>query len=606
MKNDLVKALVTVGIVSVLLALIMISPAQAQPRYGGTLVWGIGSDPPTLRGASASTFLFQQVQAQPFNCLVSNDFKTGEWKPELAQSWQISPDGLKVVFNLVRNATWHDGKPFTSADVKFTFEKVSPKYVSFAASFMGSVQSIETPDDYTVVINMKKPFPAMLSPSIGIGGSGWSIMPKHLYDGTDYDTNPYNVQPVGTGAWKFKEWVRGDHITFVRNEKYFRKGLPYLDQMIYKVIPAPAARALAFEKGEVDFMWAMVLGYSDAVTEMKNIEAGKLPGKKVWLYPSQSGSCDVLIFNLQSEGPAFFKDVRVRKAIAYAIDLQKICDLVYFGTALPQLGPVSSAPACSWYFDPAAKQPTYDPAMANKLLDEAGYKRGADGIRFKMRISVDPVGYPTHLKEGEVMKDALKEVGIDLNIVTLETAAWHDAVFTRWDFDTFVFPMSTGPDPMLVQQYFTGKGIRRVSWSNAGGYNNSKVNDLFYASEVEMNKAKRADLVKQATRIMVDDQAAVWLVTRQYVNALNLDFSDQFQLGAWEYTGGIGFARMEGVYWLKAPAPTTTTTVAPTTTTVAPPAAPGIDTNTVALVVAVVIIAAGVAYWLKKPKAKAA
>jgi peptide/nickel transport system substrate-binding protein len=603
MKIDLVKILLTATIISVLLAPLVTSPAIAQPRYGGRLVWGIGSDPPTLRGASASTFLFQQVQAQPFNCLVSNDFNTGEWKPELAESWQISPDGLRVVFNLVRNATWHDGKPFTSADVKFSLLKVNPKYVSFAASFNESVKSIDTPDDYTVVINMKKPFPAMLSPSIGIGGSGWSIVPKHLYENTDFDTNPYNVKPVGTGAWKFEEWARGDHITFVRNEKYFKKGLPYLDKMIYKVIPATAARALAFEKGEVDFMWAMVLAYSDGARLMKDIQDGKLPGKKVWLYPSQSGSCDVLIFNLQPEGPAFFKDVRVRKAIAYAIDQKKICDLVYYGTALPQLTPVSSAPACRWYYDADSKQPAYDPSMANKLLDEAGYKKGPDGIRFKMRISVDSIGYPTHLKEGEIFKDLLKEVGIDLNIVSLETAAWHDAVFTRWDFDTFVFPMSTGPDPMLVQQYYTGKGIRRVSWSNAGGYNNSKVNELFYASEVEMNRAKRADLVKQATKIMVEDQAAVWLVTRQYVNALNLDFSDQFQPGVWEYGGGIGFARTEGVYWLKAPAPTTPTKT--TTTVTTPTAAPAIGTETIALIVVIAVVVIAAVYWMRKPQKKA-
>jgi hypothetical protein len=158
--------------------------------------------------------------------------------------------------------------------------------------------------------------------------------------------------------------------------------------------------------------------------------------------------------------------------------------------------------------------------------------------------------------------------------------------------------MSTGPDPLLIIRYYTGKGIEPVSWSNAGGYNNSKVNELFYASEVEPNRAKRADLVKQATKILVDEQAAFWMVARPYVTAVNLDFSDQYQPGAWEYTGGVCFARTERVFWIKAPAPTTTTTVAPS-------AAPGIDMNTVALIVAIVIIGAGVAYWLKKPKSKA-
>jgi len=289
----------------------------------------------------------------------------------------------------------------------------------------------------------------------------------------------------------------------------------------------------------------------------------------------------------------------VRKAIAAAIDTKKINDLVYFGTAPPQLGPVSPAPATKWFQDPEVKQPSYDPALANTLLDEAGYKKGPDGIRFKMRITVDSAGYPAHVKEAEIMRDNFKEVGIQLDIVAVDTPAWHDAVFKRWDYDTFIFPMSTGPDPLLIIRYYTGKGIARVSWSNAGGYNNSKVNELFYASEVEMNKAKRTELAKQATRLLVEDQAQVWLVTRQYVNALNLDFSDAFQPGAWEYTGGVCYQRTERVYWLKAPAPTVTT---PTTVTTPAPA-PAVGTETLALIVIVVIVVGiGFAYRLKKPK----
>jgi len=606
MKISLVKVLLATTIISVFLAPAMTSPVMAQPRYGGTIVWGMGSDPalPGLLGSGSGTFLFQQVAHQIFNTLVASDFVTGEWKPELAESWEISPDGMRLKFNLIRNATWHDGKPFTSADVKYSYESINPVYNGFAAMFKAALSSIETPDAYTVVINMKTGWPAMFSPIQGFSGVGWSIAPKHLYEGTDIATNKYNNEPIGTGPWKYKEWVRGDHITLVKNEKYWKKGIPYLDQMIFKIIPSASGRALAFEKGEVDLLWAMTLAYSDAARLMDDIKAGKLPGKKVWLYPSQSGSCDVLILNQQPSGPAFFKDVKVRKAIAAAIDTKKINDLVYFGTAPPQLGPVSPAPATGWYCDPEARQPAYDPALANRLLDEAGFKKGPDGIRFKMRITVDSAGYPAHVKEGEIMRDNLKEVGIELSIVSLDTPAWHDAVFVRWDYDTFIFPMSTGPDPLLIIRYYTGKGIARVSWSNAGGYNNSKVNELFYASEVEMNKAKRTELAKQATRLLVEDQAQVWLVTRQYVNALNLDFSDTFQSGAWEYTGGVCYQRTERVYWLKAPAPPVTT---PTVTTVTTPApAPAVGTETLALIVIVVIVVGiGIAYRLKKPKPQA-
>lgn len=604
MKISLSKTLLAITILIVLVAPMLTPPVAAQPKRGGTLIWAVASDPnlPGLLGAGSGTFLFQQAASQVFNTLVSYDSKNLQWRPELAQSWTVSPDGLTMTFNLVKNATWHDGVPFTSADVSYSIQKVNPVYNGFAADFMKFVSSVNTPDDYTVVFNMKQPFPAIFSPVVGLGGVGWSIVPKHLYDGKDLATNEYNNKPVGTGPWMFKEWVKGDHITFVRNPNYFKKGLPYLDQLIFKIIPDASARALAFEKGDVDFEWALGgLTYADGVRIQDEISSGKLTGKKVWFYPSQSGSSDILYLNQLPNGPAFLKDIKVRQALAYAVNLTKMNELVYFNKGTVMTGPVSPAPATSWYYDPNAKQPTYNPAMANKLLDDAGYKPGADGTRFKMRITVDSVGYPQYVKEGEVMRDFLKAVGIQLNVVTLDTAAWHDAVFRRWDYDTFIFPMSTGPDPHLIVRYYTGPGIQPVSWSNAAGYNNSKVNDLFAASEVEPNRAKRTDLVLQATRLLVTDQAAFWMLARPYVNALNMDFSDEFQPGAWENAGGVCIQRLEAVYWTKG------TPIVPATTAItsatSPVAQPAIGSDTLlAIVVLIIIVAVGAFYWQRRSK----
>jgi len=385
----------------------------------------------------------------------------------------------------------------------------------------------------------------------------------------------------------------------VKNDKYFKKGLPYLDQLIFKVIPDAAARALAFEKGDVDFEWALGgLSYSDGARLQDSISSGKLTGKRVWFYPSQSGSADILYLNQLPNGPQFMKDIRVRKAIAYAIDLNKLNELVYFGKATVMTGPVSPAPATAWYYDPKQTQPTYDPAMANKLLDDAGYKPGPDGIRFKMRITVDSVGYPQYVKEGEVMRDFLKAVGIQLDIVALDTAAWHNAVFVKWDYDTFIFPMSTGPDPHLIVRYYTGDGIQPVSWSNAAGYNNTQVNQLFAASEIEPDRAKRASLVEQATGVLVNDQAAFWMVARPYVNAVNTDFSEELQPSAWENAGGVCIQRLEGVYWTKGTAMATSTTAAITTT----PTTPTFGMESVAAIIVVIVIAIGAFIWRRRPK----
>jgi peptide/nickel transport system substrate-binding protein len=604
MKISLAKVVLAIAIIAIIVAPMMTQPVAGQARLGGTLVWGIASDPnlPGLLGAGAGTFVYQEVAHQLFNTLVAYSSSTLQWVPELAQSWQVTPDGLKLTFNLVKNATWHDGVPFTSADVKYSLEKVNPVYNGFAADFIKFVSSIEAPDNYTLIINMKQPWPAMFSPVVGLGGVGWSIMPKHLYEGKDVGTNEYNNKPVGTGPWKFKEWVKGDHITFVKNPTYFKKGLPYLDQLIFKIIPSAPARALAFEKGDVDFLWGLGgLSYGDGDRLAKDVSAGKLPGKNVWFFPSQSGSSDILYLNQQPNGPKFFKDVRVRKAIAYAVDLKKMNELVYFGAGSVLTNAVSPAPATSWYM-PDAKQPTYDPSMANSLLDEAGYKKGSDGTRFKFRITIDSVSYPQYVSEAQVLKDFLNAVGIQLDIITLDTAAWHDAVFRRWDYDTFIFPMSTGPDPHLIVRYYTGRGIEPVSWSNAAGYNNSKVNDLFYASEVEPDRAKRTELVKQAVTILVQDQAEYWMLARPYVNAVNLDFSDKYQPKAWEDAGGVCYYRLEGVYWTKG-TPLVTTTAAATTVTTPTAAPPAVGTESiVAIIIAIIIVGIGMFYWRRKPK----
>jgi len=530
--------------------------ARGQPRYGGTLVWGIITEPPHLVGAGPPTWVYQQVTQHIYNTLVRWNPEKWEWEPELAESWEVKVDEkgrMIITFHLVRNATWHDGKPFTSADVKFTYEEIAPLFNSFIAAMMRDyVEAIETPDNYTVVFIFKHPWAPAFYPGI-FCGCATGIMPKHLYEGTDILHNPYNMKPVGTGPWKFKEWKRGEYIILERNENYWKKGIPYLDRIIFKIIPDPHALALAFERGEVDFIWSYGLTFPDAVRLQELIGLGKLPGKKVWFWPSPCGSELTLAFNLHEEGPEPLKDVRVRKAIAAAINRTKIAEVVYLGRVEPLETPLSAAPANSLYYDPTIKQPEYNPELARKLLDEAGYKPGPDGIRFKLRIAVDIVAYPAFLKVAELIRDFLKEVGIEVEIEALETAAWHEKVFKKWDYDMAPLPYCYGPGPSYLIRYFTTRGIARASWTNAAGYSNPEFDELMYKAEREIDKAKQAELVKKALRIMVEDQPAVWLVSRTFINALNLEFSDEYQPGAWENAGGVAYERLERVYWVKAP-----------------------------------------------------
>ncbi|MGB9777971.1 MAG: ABC transporter substrate-binding protein, partial [Candidatus Bathyarchaeales archaeon] len=249
---------------------------KAQPRYGGTLIIGLSSEPPHLVLCGPPTWAFYQVCNQIGNPLVDFDPETLEWRPCLAESWQITStaENMTIKFNLVKNATWHDGHPFTSADVKFTYENISRMYNSFVDSMMKNyVSSIETPDNYTVIFNFNTPWAPALYPGY-FGGSGICIMPKHLYEGTDIPNNPYNTKPVGTGPFKFKEWKKGDYIILERNENYWKGGLPYLDKIIFKIIPSATAMALAFETGEIDYVWTYGLAMVDAVRLQEKIGLG--------------------------------------------------------------------------------------------------------------------------------------------------------------------------------------------------------------------------------------------------------------------------------------------------------------------------------------------
>ncbi len=495
--------------------------------------------------------------------MVSIDPETLEWQPELAESWQVIKErdgGMTIVFKLVRNATWHDGRKFTSADVKFTYEVVAPVFNSFVAYMVKSyVKSIETPDDYTVIFRFNTTWAPAFYPGY-FGGSGINISPKHLYENTDIANNPYNTQPIGTGPFKFKEWKKGEYIILERNENYWKKGLPYLDRIIFRIIRTSPALTLAFEKGDVDFIWTYGLTISDAVGLQEKIGLGRLPGKRVWFFPSPGGSLDVVGFNLHPEGPAPLKDVRVRKAIAAAIDRHKIAEVVYFNRVEALDTVVSSAPAVAQY-NPGVNQPAYNPALAERLLDEAGYRRGPDGTRFKLRLMIDSVSYPFYLKEAELIRDFLAQVGIVVEIVALDTAAWHERVFRNWDFDMSIFPFVHGPGPTFFIRYYTEKGIVRASWSNAMGYNNPEFNKLIFAAEYEIDRQKEVELVRKALKILVEDQPAVWTCSRTFVAAVNLDFSDELAPGAWENGMGTGYLNLEKIYWVKAPVRTEVITV---------------------------------------------
>jgi len=217
----------------------LLLPAFAQteqPRYGGSVVITVSADPGGLNPAITTQGTVHLVTGSIFSGLIAIDFNLKP-VPDLATAWEVSPAGAggqRYTFQFAPNATFHDGKPVTSADVKFTFEQLLLKYHSRTRTSIGDkLKAITTPDDHTVVFEFATPYAAFLQ-LIDVANA--PVMPKHLHENTDPLTSAHNTNPIGCGPFKFERWVKGDHVTLKRNENYFKAGKPYLDRVIFKVM----------------------------------------------------------------------------------------------------------------------------------------------------------------------------------------------------------------------------------------------------------------------------------------------------------------------------------------------------------------------------------
>ncbi|MGI8836064.1 MAG: ABC transporter substrate-binding protein [Pyrinomonadaceae bacterium] len=399
-----------------------------------------------------------------------------------------------VCLSEIAEAVFHDGVPVTSQDVKFTFEQLLMKYHSRTRTSVGdNLEQVSTPDAHTVVFEFKRPYAVFLQL---IDASNAPVMPKHLYDGTDPLTNPHNTNPVGSGPFKLQEWLKGDHLTLVKNERYFKAGKPYLDRIVYKVMPTGALATIAFERGEVDYL----LGASPLdITRLKN-----MPGVVV----SDKGregfaTVETLIPNMTR---APLSDLRVRRAIAHAIDKQFLVDKLLFGQGIAATGPVSHMLA--WAYNPNVEKYEHNVALANQLLDETGQQRGADGTRFHVKF----VHAASYAKVAEALRDQLREVGIAVDLQHMEFAAAVDAVYIKKDFDLGFASFENGPDPDIgVKRTVVSSNIGPIPFSNGAGYRNPRVDELFTLAASELDKQKRAAYYFEAQDILVKDLPYFWL-----------------------------------------------------------------------------------------------
>ena len=497
------------------------------PTSGGTAVIATTEDPGHFNPGITTGANVHRVTDSIFNGLVALDQNLAP-QPDLAESWEVSGDGSVYTFHLVPGVQWHDGQPFTSADVKFTFEEVLFNFHSRTRAGLGNVvESIETPDELTVVFNFSEPYGPLLQ---RLDVTETPILPMHIYAGTDPQEAPANLQPIGTGPFKLESYEQDDSITLVRNENYFKPGLPYLDRLIFRVIPDDTTQLLALEQGEIDYIGRVPAPEVQRIRSLGFTIVGSSTG-------AGGGNCIMTItFNLERE---LFQDLQVRQAIAHAINREQILEQVDFGQGRVPSAPISSGIPFA-HAAGALSQYDYNPDEAAQLLDQAGYPVGDDGTRFKMDI----IHFPQFSKYSEVIKQNLAEIGVDLNIRPLDRAAAISTIFGERDFDTNLISYCNGLDPDIgVRRMYVSNNIGDIPFSNGAAYVNEQVDELFAAAGASADRGERSQLYRDVQQILAQDLPYWWLIESRFNTAYNSNFNDfsvwtgQFAERAWQEVG---------------------------------------------------------------------
>jgi peptide/nickel transport system substrate-binding protein len=476
--------------------------APDKVKRGGTLRWEIAGDPPNFDMHSNSTYRVNNPLSAVHNMLVQMDpFVSAEPPdaviPDLAKSWTLDDD-LTVTFDLHDNAKFHDGKPFTSADVKATFERIwnpSDGMVSPREKNGDAVASIETPDDYTVVMKLNQPSPSLL-PMIA---TGWNAIYSHVDIGNDRD---FKLEINGTGPYLLDDYTRGNRFELSKNPDYFVDDRPYLDGMIIYVIPDSSTRVASFQSGELD------LFRGPSVTDSKTM-VDALGDKIVLDGPMPSNGFGSINFNSSKEP---WNDNRVREAIAMAMNRDAAIALLNQGEGF--LGGYFN-PSGGWAssLSDVQKVPGYTPysdktvAEARKLLDAAGVPEGFEATILTRQGS-------TYEDLSLYILDGASKIGIVMTPDVQETASAYDRLNTR-NFD--LAPWSHGyalddPDALFGEFYVDGAS------RNYSEISTPEIEALYAKQTIELDVEARADLARQLEIAALGQYGKIvtsWSATRE-------------------------------------------------------------------------------------------
>ncbi len=483
-----------------------VAVASDTPEPGGKINLTVVPEPPSLMLGVISNASSQAVGGNIYEGLLRYDDKL-QPHPSLAKSWEISDDGLTYTFHLQENVKFHDGVAMTSEDVVFSVSDFLVKTQPFQRLIMSHVDSVTAPDANTVVFKLSQPFEAFIR---SFNFSKMPIIPKHLYAGTDYSNNPNNDKPIGTGPFKFSEWQRGNFIKLVKNEDYYMAGKPYLDEVIYHIIPDAASRAVAYETGVLDALPGGTVENFD-IARLSDLPNTCLT-EKGWEYTSP------LSWLWMNNTVAPMDNPKFRQAVMYALDRQFALDVLWNGHGEIATGPFSQR--LPFYSE---QKPTYEhnPEKAKALLKEIGYEKGEP-----LRLLPLPYG-ETWQRWAEAVKQNLEEVGIAVSIEATDVAGWNQRNANR-DYDIAFTYMYQNGDPAIgvERNYRTSQIPKGSPWTNVAGYSNPEVDTLFDQASVAFPASERQKIYDQVQEKLQKDVPVAWLLDLHFPTIYNCKFQE--------------------------------------------------------------------------------
>lgn len=489
-------------------------PAAERPdERAGHLIIGIQQEPDKLNTALNSMVYGTYINQAIYGYFTKYDSEM-RLIPDVIrevptlENGGVAPDGLTLTYHLRDDVRWHDGVPFTAADVVFSVETyLDTRHEVESRSGFDVIESMETPGEHTVVFHLREPYVKFVEDVF----FDEPIIPRHLlheHVGLEFGNAAFHRAPVGLGPFRFEEWVSGSHVTVVRNEDYFR-GPPAIERITFRFITDSSSLLLALRAGELD-------GYDNAGTDQHG-RLQRLPGVRVHVTPAIQWEH----LDLNTEDP-ILQDVRVRRAIQLAIDRDEISRELYDGLWPPARGDIR--PSLEWY-EPAVEEIVrHDPDEARALLEEAGWRidarsgyRAKDGQPLRLAISTTAGRQQRELTE-QVLQHQLRDVGIELTIANHNATALFapfadNGILKRGRFQIAMYAWSSTPDPDRFTLYH-GSQIPPPEGQNFPRYRDQRLDELLETGRTTVDPARRLEIYREVQRIIATQVPMTPLVWR--------------------------------------------------------------------------------------------